>query len=133
MNSTDEFWLLCERKYPLSWTQDYICLLSSDALYLRKKPRKMKISWEGKHAVLNVDKGTFLNDPKLKVYCRDTVEEYRFFISYDERETDITPIDEVEKYATISFRDKISRKKIVLRCAQKIEEIRKAANKIFEG
>ncbi|WP_251446827.1 hypothetical protein [Vermiculatibacterium agrestimuris] len=126
-----ELWLLCEQKHLLSWTQNYICLLTHDALYMCKKSRKIKLRWENRQAILSLDRKTFMEDPRLRVYRREDVEEYSFFVSYNEREPDITPIDEAEKYATISFRDKASGKKITLRCACEIQEMERAANRIF--
>ena len=131
MDQNKTLCFLCENKRFLFGTEPYLCLVTRNALYLVKKPRKLKTTRESGRTVLDLDRDAFLTLPGLKTYRGENVTDYRCFISYDESEPDFTPLDEASKYATIFFRERESGRRVTLRCLCDLEELRSLTDGIF--
>ena len=121
-----------EHKRFLLGSQPYICMITQEALYLLKKPRGMKLRPDGGQAVVEMDKSEFLASPGLKTYRAEDVTDYRCYVSYDESEPDTTPLDQVQKFATIFFRERESGKRVTLRCICDLAELQALTDPIFK-
>ena len=133
METERQICFYCERRFALYWKPAYIALLRPDALYLLETYYKVPPGSQGKFVIAEPDYRVFENASNLLRYSAENTTDYRSKILYDEQVPEWTPLNEVERYCVITFRDS-SGKKILLRSryTDKASRIRVAADQVFQ-
>lgn len=127
-----EYLFYCEQK---RWwgNRPMLCMLTEDALHLMKlKPTF--VHRDGKQAHIAISREAFLTHPLLKSFDADNTEGYEFYLDFDEREQDLTPLAEAERFAGIRFTDKSDGLSYKIRIrTPTVEAVQKLADRVFLG